>query len=63
MTKTGHLSVQRGKRVIAIMRTGNHIIAKFKEHKGRFIHFYDHAPLLNIEIRTLSLFKPSTTKE
>lgn len=57
MQRAGHLSVQQGRRVLVIMRSGDHIKAKFKERKGRYIHFYDHDSITTAEIRTISLYK------
>lgn len=60
--RTGHLSVQQGKRVLVLMRDGNHILAKFKQRKGRFIEFFDHESIRSNLIRTLSLYKEPASK-
>lgn len=57
MTGAGHTSVQQRKKVLVVMRDGNHFVAKFKEKKGRFIHFYDHDSIDTTELRTLTLYR------
>lgn len=59
MTRMGHMNVKQGKRVLVLMRDGNHIIAKFKEHKGSFVEFFDREPIPTPLIRTLSIYKGS----
>lgn len=55
--RTGHLSVQQGKRVKVHLRDGSNFVAKFKERSDRVIEFYDHAPINTIKVRTLSISK------
>lgn len=59
MAGCGHTSVQRGKRVLVVMVGGDHIVAKFKEHRDRWIHFYDREKISTKAIRTLSLYRPT----
>lgn len=61
MAKMGHSSVQRGKRVLVLMKNGRHFVAKFKDNTDRTISFYDHDTILTKEIRTLSLYKAAST--
>lgn len=53
------MSAQQGKRVIVIMRSGEHRIKKFKENKGNVIEFMDGDTIPTKEIRTLSIYKPT----
>lgn len=39
------------------MKDGHHFVAKFKEHKGANVEFYDHETLRTGLIRTLSIYK------
>lgn len=55
--RTGHLSVPQGMRVLVVMKDGNHLIRKFKERKGRFVHFSDGDSITTDKIRTLSIYK------
>ena len=57
MGATGHLSVQAGKRVQVFIRGAGSFVAKFKERRGRFVEFYDHAKVATSLIRTISIFK------
>lgn len=59
MAGCGHTSVQRGKRVLVVMVDGVHIVAKFKEHRDRWIFFYDRPKISTKSIRTLSLYRPT----
>lgn len=57
MSGVGHYSVKQGKRVLVLMKDGHHFVAKFKEHKGANVEFYDHETLRTGLIRTLSIYK------
>lgn len=52
------MHMKRGSRVIALMRSGEHLVGKFKDNKGGFIYFSDREPLPTTEIRTLGYYKP-----
>lgn len=54
--RTSHLSVQKGKRVLIILRTGERIIAKFVEKKNARI-ILDIGEIQTKDIRVLSLYK------
>lgn len=55
--RTGHLSVRSGKRVTVHLRAGKPYIAKFKEKRGRYLEFFDHAPESKSNIRTITIYK------
>lgn len=57
MASTGHLSVQQGKRVLVVMKSGDHKIKKFKERKGSLVEFYDGSKIPTKDIRTLSIYQ------
>lgn len=60
MRTSGHMSVQQGKRVVVWMRDGTKFIAQFKEHKSRYIIFFDHRSVRKEAVSTLSLHKGNT---
>ncbi len=53
----GHTAVRRGKRVLVVMKDGNHFVAKFKDRKSRHIEFLDHDPVEKSEVRGISPYK------
>lgn len=57
MSRTGHLSVRRGKRVLVHLHSGDSYVAKFKERLAKTVQFYDHPPESTNNIRTLSIYK------
>lgn len=57
MTKAGHTSVHPGKKVLVLMRNGDHFVAKFRRKVDRVIEFDDHGPVSTSKIRTLSIYK------
>lgn len=56
--RTGHTSVQKGKRVKVKLKSGETFIAQFKEKKGMRIQFYDHDEVFAGDTRAVTIYKP-----
>lgn len=56
---TGHLSVQKGKKVQVHMKDGTSFIDKFKEKKGAFVILEGTGKIHARNISTLSIYKPN----
>lgn len=52
---TGHLSVQKGKRVIVVFKDGSRAEDKFIEKKGKYVHLKELGKVANGTISTLMI--------
>lgn len=57
------MSVQQGKRVLVVMRNGEHFVAKFKSSTDRLVEFFDHERMRTRDIRTLSIYQAGGNDE
>lgn len=53
--RKGHTAVHPGKRVLVTLGNGDQFVAKFKDIKGKFHVFYDHARVKSSDVRKLSI--------
>ena len=65
--RTGHLSVQPGKRVMVHMRDGTKVVGKFVERKSNKVTIIQDIgwpiTLSTDKIRTISIYKENQTNE
>ncbi len=58
----GHKAAIHGKRVMVLLVSGEHFIARYGQARSKTIEFIDHKPVLRRDIRTISDYHPGTTR-
>ena len=55
--KKPHSNFQPGKRLLVLMRNGEHFIDKFKDRSDRYVEFHEHGRVYLTAIRAIQIPK------